>query len=35
MPNEPSISYIMARTSYMLMRWCLLCSRPTHWVGFV
>jgi len=33
-------SYIMERTSYILMRWdwwwwwCLHCTRPTHFVGF-
>jgi len=32
--NEQSFSYIMAITSYILMRWwwCPLCTRPTRWV---
>jgi len=40
MPNEQDFSYIMARTSYILRRWwwwwwrCLLCTRPTSWIGF-
>jgi hypothetical protein len=34
-PNEKFFSHIMARTSYILMRWCLLCTRPTHLVRFV
>jgi len=32
MPSEQFFSYIMARTSYILMRWywwCPLCTRPT------
>jgi len=29
-------SYIMTRTSYILMRWwCLLCTRPTRWVWYL
>jgi len=30
--SEQSFSYIMAITSYILMRWwwCSLCTRPTH-----
>ena len=35
MPSEQRFSYIMVRTSYNLMRWCLLCSRPTRLVGFL
>jgi len=35
MPSDQRFSYIMARTSYNLMRWCLLCSRPTRLVGFL
>jgi len=36
--NEQFLSYIMAGTRYILMWlwwWCLLCSRPTHWAGFL
>jgi hypothetical protein len=34
MPNENFFSYIMMRTSYILMRWwCLLCSRPTWFIA--
>jgi len=31
MPTQQFVSYIMARTSYILMGWwwCLLCSRST------
>ena len=28
------MSNIMARISYILMRWCLLCSWPTYLAGF-
>jgi hypothetical protein len=36
MQNEQFFSYIIARTSYILTRWwCLLCTRPTHLVGFL
>ena len=28
------VSNIMARISYILMRWCLLCSWPTYLAGF-
>jgi len=33
--NVQFISYIMGRTSYILMRWlsCLLYTRPTHLDG--
>ena len=36
-PIQQFFSYIMARTSYLSMRWWSdpLCSRPTHWVGFL
>ena len=36
MSNDQFFSYIMARPCYILMRlWsCLLCIRPTCWVGF-
>ena len=31
MPSKQYVSYVMARTSYILMRWwwCLLCTKPT------
>jgi len=37
MPIQQFFSYIMARTSQFSMRWWWgpLCSRPTHWVGFL
>jgi len=33
-PSEHIFSYIMARTSYISMRWLWdpLCTRPTRWV---
>ena len=33
--NEQFFSHILARTSYSLMRWWPLCTRPTRWVGFL
>jgi len=37
MQSELLFSYIMARKSYMLMRWwrCLLCNRPKWGVGIL
>ena len=35
MPNEQFFSHIMARTSCILTRWCLLCSRPTNLAIFL
>jgi len=34
--NEQSFNFIMARTSYISMRWWCspLCTRPTRFVGF-
>jgi len=29
-PNEQYVGYIMARTSYILMWLCLLCTKPTR-----
>jgi hypothetical protein len=34
-PNEQFFSYILARTSCILMRWYPLYSRPTSLVGFL
>jgi len=37
-PMSNYFSHIMARTSYILMRWwwwCPHCSRPTRWVGIL
>jgi len=25
----------MVRKSYIMMRWCPFCTRPTCWVGFL
>jgi len=36
--NKQFFSYIMARTSYNLMRWwwwCALWTRPTRWVRYL
>ena len=34
-PNEHLFSYIRARTSfYSIKRWCSLCTRSTHFIGF-
>jgi hypothetical protein len=30
-PSEQIYHYIMARTSYFLMRWCLLGAKSIHW----
>jgi len=36
MPSEQYFSHIMARTSYISMRWlCLFCARPTWQVVFL
>jgi len=34
-PSEQFFSYIMARTSYILIQLCPLCSKPTHLVGLL
>jgi hypothetical protein len=33
--NDKFFSHILARTSYSLMRWWPLCTRPTRSVGFL
>jgi len=35
MPTGQILSYIMARTRYILMSLCRLCSRSTHLFGFL
>jgi len=37
MPSEQFFGYLMARTSYILIRWwwCTLCSRPTRLAEFL
>jgi hypothetical protein len=32
--NEQYFSHIMVRSGYISTRWCLFCTRPTHFVGF-
>jgi len=36
-PTQQFFSYIMVRTSSILMRWWWgpLCSKPTRWIGFL
>jgi len=35
--GEQFFSYILARTNYISVRWwwCLFCTRPTCWLGFL
>jgi len=35
MPSLQFFSYLMARTSYILKKWCPLCTRQTCLFGFV